>query len=100
MKISLKVVGHAGGTHRIIEKSELKMLKDGDTVEITNTDGSVDLYLVVGNAGSCSGCCMYDSNKCIRWMKPNGDKVCILAYRHKGIFNLAFKDLNQIIENI
>ena len=100
MKISLKVEAYAG-THRVINRSGLVEMKEGYIVELTNPDGSVDMYQVAGNAGSCScGCCLYNESKCIRWRRSDDANVCVLAYRHKGIFNLAFRDLNQVIENI
>jgi hypothetical protein len=101
MKISLKVESYAG-THRVVNRAGLVELKEGDIVELTNPDGSVDLYQVSCNDSiPCSGCCcLYDASKCIRWSRSDGVNTCILSYKHKGVFNLAFRDLNQVIENI
>lgn len=100
MNHKLKVVSIAG-TFRVIDSVGLKPINSGDIVELTNLDGSVDVYQAVYHRGSCSeGCCMYDHNKCIRWRRPHGQHTCILAYRKRGNFTWAFKDINQAIENL
>lgn len=85
-----------------ISYEDSPVFADGDIVELTNPDGSVDLYQVACNdAVPCSGCCcLYAASKCIRWSRSDGVNTCILSYKHKGVFNLAFRDLNQVIENI
>ena len=99
MKVSLKVESCVWD-YRVVNRCGLRKLRDGDIVELTDTDGSVYLYQVAYSAGSCSCCCLYDESKCIRWRRSDGANTCILAYGHKGAFNLSFRDLNQVIENI